>query len=250
MPAHIEIRGLTGMPEVREGDDLALLILGAAGSSGRVGPRDVVVVAQKAVSKAEGAVVALGAVTPTAEAVRVAGQAGKDPRLVEVVLRQSRRIIRIGSGVLIVETHQGLVCANAGVDASNVPGDGFVTLLPKDPDSSARCIREGLEAAAGAPVGVIISDTFNRPWRQGSMNVAIGVSGLAPLRDMRGEEDDHERVLHATVVSLADGLAAAAQLAMGETGGTPAAIVRGVSFRPSEEGSGKLARARQRDLFQ
>ena len=250
MAAHIQIHGLTGMSEVREGDDLAALLLQAAESVSPIRPGDVVVVAQKAVSKAEGAVVDLASVTPSAEAVRVAAQAGKDPRLVEVVLRQSRRIVRIGRGVLIVETRHGLICANAGVDASNVPGDGFVTLLPRDPDSSARRIRKALEAAAGAPVGIIISDSFNRPWRQGSANVAIGISGLAPLGDLRGTQDDHGRTLHATVVSLADGLAAAAQLVMGETGGTPAAVIRGVSFKPSSEGSGRLVRARQRDLFQ
>ena len=250
MAAHIEIRGLTGVGEVSEGDDLASLLLRAAGSASPIRPGDVVVVAQKAVSKAEGAVVDLSSVTPTAEALRVAAQARKDPRLVEVVLRQARRIVRVGRGVLVVETRHGLMCANAGVDASNVPGDGFVTLLPVDPDSSARRIRRGLEAVAGTPVGVIVSDSFNRPWRQGSTNVAIGVSGLAPLLDMRGVEDDHGRTLHATVVSLADGLASAAQLAMGETGGTPASLVRGVSFECSEEGSGGLVRARQRDLFQ
>jgi len=250
MAGNVEIRGFTGMPEVREGDDLASLLLQASGSGGPIRPGDVVVVAQKAVSKAEGAVVDLASVTPGAEAVRVAAQARKDPRLVEVVLRQSRRIVRIGRGVLIVETHHGLICANAGVDASNVPGDGFVTLLPLDPDSSARRIRKGLEAAVGAPVGIIISDSFNRPWRQGSANVAIGISGFSPLDDLRGTEDDHGRTLHATVVSLADGLAAAAQLVLGETGGTPGALIRGVCFNPSPEGSGRLIRARQRDFFQ
>ena len=250
MAAHVEIRGLTGMPEVREGDDLGSLLLRAAGSTDPIRPGDVVVVAQKVVSKAEGAVVNLASVTPGAEAVRVAALARKDPRLVEIVLRESRRIVRIGRGVLVVETHRGLICANAGVDASNVPGEGFVTLLPRDADLSARRIREELEAAVGAPVGVVVSDSFNRPWRQGSTNVAIGVSGLAPLHDVGGTQDDHGRTLHATIVSLADGLAAAAQLVTGETGGTPAAIVRGVSFETSEGGSRGLVRARQRDLFQ
>lgn len=249
MGSSIEIRGLTGISEVREGDDLASLVLRAADPAGGVRPRDVVVVAQKAVSKAEGAVVDLASVTPTLEAARVAAQTRKDPRLVEVVLRQSRRIVRMGRGVLIVESLGGQVCANAGIDASNVPGDGFVTLLPADANASAGRIRRGLEAVAGAPVGVIISDSFNRPWRPGSTNVAIGVSGLAPLADMRGTQDDHGRTLRATVVSLADGLAAAAQLAMGEAGGTPAAVVRGVSFGPSDEADARFIRARHRDLF-
>ena len=250
MAAHVEIRGLAGMPEVREGDDLASILVRAADSVSPIRPGDVVVVARKAVSKAEGAVVDLASMTPGPEALRVAAQVRKDPRLVEAVLRQARRIVRIGRGVLVVETHHGLICANAGVDASNVPGGGRVTLLPADPDCSARRIRRGLEGAAGAPVGVIISDSFNRPWRQGSTNVAIGVSGLVPLLDMRGTQDDHGRTMRATSVSLADGLAAAAQLVVGETGGTPAAVIRGVCFESSDEGSRRLARPRERDLFQ
>jgi len=250
MGMHVEIRGLEGIPEVRSGDDLASLLLAAAGRVMPAVPGDVFVVAQKVVSKAEGAVVHLPSVSPSPEAVRVAALAGKDPRLVEIVLRESRRIVRMGRGVLIVETHHGLICANAGVDASNVLGDGVVTLLPRNPDSSARSIRLALEGEAGAPLGVVITDSFNRPWRLGSTNVAIGVSGLAPLRDERGAPDDQGRTLHTTVVSLADGLAAAAQLVMGERGRTPAAIVRGVPFEPAEVASGALMRARERDLFQ
>ena len=247
---HVEIRALEGIPEVRPGDDLASLLLAAAGGAMPAGPGDIFVVAQKIVSKAEGALVHLSSVSPSPEASRVAALVRKDPRLVEIVLRESRRIVRVGRGVLIVETHHGLICANAGVDTSNVPGDGIVTLLPRNPDSSARAVRLALEGAVGAPLGVIVSDSFNRPWRLGTTNVAIGVSGLAPLHDERGTEDDQGRTLRSTVVSLADELAAAAQLVMGERGGTPAAIVRGVSFEPMEAGHRPLARARERDLFQ
>jgi coenzyme F420-0:L-glutamate ligase/coenzyme F420-1:gamma-L-glutamate ligase len=252
MPAggRLEVIGVPGIKEAIAGDVVADLIARASRAAGMpVRPADILVVAQKLVSKAEGCTVWLSTVQPGAEARRIAAEVEKDPRVVEVVLSQSRRILRAVKGVLIVETHHGFICANAGVDASNVPGGDVVTLLPPDPDASARRVRDGLEAYGARPVAVIISDSFNRPWREGSVNVAIGVAGMAPLLDQRGETDDHGRVLRATVVSVADEVASAAQLVMGETRGTPVAIVRGVPVVPSEEGSAKLLRDPARDLF-
>ena len=248
MERSIEVFALPPLPEVAAGDDLARLILDAASASA-LEPGDVLVVAQKVVSKAEDALVDLGDVRPSAFARRIAASAGRDARVVEVVLQQSRRIVKMERGVLIAETHHGLVCANAGVDASNVPGEQFVTVLPEDPDASARGLRTSLEEAVGGPLAVIVSDSFNRPWREASVNVAIGVSGLPPVRDMRGAEDDHGRVLKSTMVAVADEIASAAQLVMGETGRHPVAVVRGLQFEPSEDGAVALLRDPARDLF-
>lgn len=250
MPKRFEVVAVEGMPEVVPGDDLSSMILAAANASG-VGIRsgDVVVVAQKVVSKAEGAIRRLSHTTATPKAIELAERIGKDPRMVQIVMDESVRVVRAVPGVLIVETRHGLICANAGVDASNVPGDDSVTTLPVDPDASADRIRAGLEAAVNGHVAVIVSDSFNRPWREGSMNVAIGVSGLEPLVDLRGSADDHGRVLASTLVSLADEMASAAQIVMGETGRVPAAIIRGVEFEPGEAGAGVLLRPSERDLF-
>ena len=250
MPKRFEVLAVEGIPEVVPGDDLASMILAAAeASSAGIRPGDVVVVAQKVVSKSEGAIRRLSQTTPTPDVTELAARLGKDPRMVQIVMDESVRTVRAVPGVLIVETRHGLICANAGVDASNVPGDDSVTTLPVDPDASAARIRGVLEAAAGGNVAVIVSDSFNRPWREGSMNVAIGVSGLEPLMDLRGREDDHGRMLAATLVSLADELASAAQIAMGEVGRVPVAIVRGVEFEPGEAGASVLIRPPERDLF-
>lgn len=250
MPKRFEVLAVEGMPEVAPGEDLASMIVAAAQVSGAgLRPGDVVVVAQKVVSKSEGAIRRLSQTNPAPEVIELAERLGKDPRLVQVVMDESVRTVRAVPGVLIVETRHGLICANAGVDASNVPGDDSVTTLPVDPDASAGRIRARLEEEAGGSVAVIVSDSFNRPWREGSMNVAIGVSGLEPLADLRGREDDHGRVLAATLVSLADELASAAQIVMGETGRVPAAIIRGVEFEPGEAGAGVLLRPPERDLF-
>lgn len=250
MPNRFEVLAVEGIPEVVPGNDLAAMILAAAKDTGvRIRSGDVVVVAQKVVSKSEGAIRRLSQVTANPEVTELAERIGKDPRMVQIVMDEAARIVRAVPGVLIVETRHGLICANAGVDASNVPGDDFVTTLPVDPDASAERIRAGLEAAANVSVAVIVSDSFNRPWREGSMNVAIGVSGLEPLTDLRGNADDHGRVLASTLVSLADELASAAQIVMGETGRVPAAIIRGVEFKPGEEGAGVLLRPPERDLF-
>ncbi len=236
----IEITGIAGLPDIRPGDDLAALIRAAAPP---IAARTVVVVAQKIVSKAEGALVDLAAVEPSSFARQWAARWSRDPRLVEVVLRQARRIVKMDRGIIIAETHHGLVAANAGVDESNVPGE-CATLLPRDPDASARALRDALGAGA-----VIVSDTFGRPWREGLVNVAIGAAGIPPLEDLRGTPDRYGRRLHSTILALADEIAAAAGLVMRKAAGVPVAIVEGYPFAPSEAGARALVRPPERDLF-
>jgi coenzyme F420-0:L-glutamate ligase/coenzyme F420-1:gamma-L-glutamate ligase len=247
----VRIWGLEGIPEVRAGDRLAALIVDALGRRrppARLAAGTILVVAQKVVSKAEGRVVALDAVEPSPEAARWAERFGKDARLVEVVLRQARRVVRMERGILIVETHHGFVCANGGVDTSNAP-EGAVVLLPDDPDASAARLRQELEEALGVTLAVIVSDTFGRPWRQGLTNVALGVAGLAPFVDYRGQVDSHGRTLQATVLAIADELAAAAELVMGKVSAIPVAAVEGYAF-PAAAGSGRaLIRPPSEDLF-
>jgi len=213
-----------------------------------IADRDILVVAQKIVSKAEGRMVELRSVTPSAYARSVAEDFGKDARQVEVVLRESRRIVRMDSGVMIVETHHGLVCANAGVDASNVP-EGWLSLLPEDPDASAAALRDGIAEQSGKHVAVIISDTFGRPWREGLTNVAIGVAGFSPLHDYRGEKDQQGHVLSATVIATADEVAAAAELVMGKTARRPAAVIRNYPLGDRDGKAAELIRPREKDLF-
>jgi len=238
----IEIVGLSGIPEVRRGDDLAALIRNAAGSSLDSGA--IVAVAQKVVSKCEGAVVDLRTIEPSPAACNWAAQWHKDARLIELILRQSRRIVKMDRGVLIAETCHGLVCANAGVDRSNVPGEDHATILPADPDASARRLRKALGCGA-----VIITDTFGRPWREGLVNVAIGVSGLEALEDCRGRRDRNGRVLEATVIATADELAAAAGLVMRKAEGVPAVLIKGFVWQPAEGLARALVRPPERDLF-
>jgi coenzyme F420-0:L-glutamate ligase/coenzyme F420-1:gamma-L-glutamate ligase len=238
----IEIVGLHGLPEVREGDDLAALIRAAAGAALDAGT--IVAVAQKVVSKCEGAVVDLRAVEPSPLASNWAAQWGKDARVVEVVLRQSRRIVKMDRGVLIAETCHGLVCANAGVDRSNVPGEERVTVLPADPDESARRLREALGCGA-----VIITDTFGRPWREGLVNIAIGVSGMAALEDQRGRRDRNGRVLESTIIAVADELAAAVGLVMRKAEGVPVVLIKGFEWRRADGSARALVRAPERDMF-
>jgi coenzyme F420-0:L-glutamate ligase/coenzyme F420-1:gamma-L-glutamate ligase len=241
----LEIVGLTGLPEVRPGDDLGALIREAAArEQAAPGPETITVVAQKVVSKAEGAVVDLRAIEPSARARDWAAEWGKDPRVIQLVLRESRRIVRMERGVLIAETRHGFVAANAGVDQSNVPGDDWATVLPLDPDASARRLREAL--ACGA---VIISDTFGRPWREGLVNVAIGIAGLAPLADLRGARDRTGKPLRATVLAVADELAAAAGLVMGKSAGVPVALISGFRWERKEGSAGELVRPAELDLF-
>jgi coenzyme F420-0:L-glutamate ligase/coenzyme F420-1:gamma-L-glutamate ligase len=246
----LNLFALPGLPEVREGDDLPKLIVEAARCAGRkFTSGDVVVIAQKIVSKAEGRTARLSTVQPSAEAISIAQFVQNDPRMVEVILRESRRIVRKGPHALIVETHHGFVCANAGVDRSNVPGDEVVTLLPRDPDGSARLLAAALHRRTGKHVAVIISDTFGRPWRLGLTNVAIGAAGVPALLDLRGTSDRAGKPLHATILAVADELAAAAGLVMGKAAGTPVVVIRGFRYRPVLQPAASVIRPASEDLF-
>jgi coenzyme F420-0:L-glutamate ligase/coenzyme F420-1:gamma-L-glutamate ligase len=245
----LHIFAVPGLPEVARDADLGALIAGALAQGRRaVEPGDVFVVAQKIVSKAEGAVVRLDEVVPSSMAEQWSAATGKDARVVEVILRESRRIVRMDRGILIAETRHGFVCANAGVDASNVE-PGFVTVLPQDPDASAARLRAALAASCGCPVAVIVSDTFGRAWREGVVNVALGVAGLRPLLDYRGSADSHGRPLTSTVIALADELAGAAEVVTRKSAGTPVAIVRGAAEWAGEGTGRMLVRDASRDLF-
>ena len=239
----ISLEPLRGLPEVREGDDLAAL-LAACGTELR--ETDVLVIAHKVVSKAEGRVVRLAGVTPGPRALELAAEHGKDPRAVEVILREATELVRADAGRLICRTRHGFVCANAGVDASNAGAADALVLLPLDPDASARGLRDRLGCA------VVISDSFGRAWRKGQCEVAIGCAGLAPLRDYRGEPDAEGRELHATVIAIADEAAAAADLARGKTSREPAVRIRGLEPHVTPDhgpGAAELLRARADDLF-
>jgi coenzyme F420-0:L-glutamate ligase / coenzyme F420-1:gamma-L-glutamate ligase len=230
--ARVEAIALVGIPEIHVGDDLVGLIGDAIERTAGVRPLrtdDVLVVTQKVVSKAEGAIVDLTTIEPRPEAVAFAREWDRDPRQIEVVLREARRVVRMDHGVLITETPHGFVCANGGVDASNVgpQSGGIVTLLPRDPDASARAIRTGIRDRYGTDVPVIVSDSFGRPWRWGITDVAIGVSGIQPIEDLRGQPDADGRVMRSTIRASADEIASAAELALGKIGGRPVAIVRG-----------------------
>jgi coenzyme F420-0:L-glutamate ligase/coenzyme F420-1:gamma-L-glutamate ligase len=243
----LEVLPVEGIPEVRPGDDLPNLIARAAGEELRAG--DILIVTHKIVSKAEGRLVDLRAVEPSALAKGFAARYEKDPRQIEVVLRESRRIVRMDRGLIISETHHGLVCANAGVDASNVPGSETVCLLPVDPDASAANLRSALASRVGPDPAVIISDSFGRAWREGITNVAIGVAGMQPLADYRGETDPHGFPLAASILAVADELAAAAELVMGKTAGVPVAIVRNYAYKPGPGSARDLLIAPEKDLF-
>lgn len=255
MPAEtVRVLALDGIPEVRPGDDLAALIgdaLERTPDALPLGATDVLVVTQKIVSKAEGAVVDLTGVVPGDRALEFARRFDRDPRQVQVVLDQAVRVVRMDHGVLITQTPHGFVCANGGVDASNVgPGSGsLVTLLPVDPDASAGRIRARVRDRFGVDVPVIVSDSFGRPWRWGIVDVAIGVSGLVPLDDLRGKPDADGRIMRATVRAVADELASAAELAFGKTTGRPVAIVRGVAFTRGEGSIRDVVMPPEFDLF-
>jgi coenzyme F420-0:L-glutamate ligase / coenzyme F420-1:gamma-L-glutamate ligase len=249
--ARLELIALDGIGEVEPGDDLAGHITDALAASGvTLTDDDCLVVTQKIVSKAEGRLVELSGVEPSPMAVDWAERWGKDPRQVELVLRESAAIVRMAPGGLIISrTRHGLVCANAGVDVSNVGGGDVASLLPLDPDASARGIRDGLRTRTGAAPAIVISDSFGRPWRNGIVDVAIGTAGIEALRDMRGEPDASGRVMQATVIAVADELASAADLAGGKTEQRPVVLVRGFDWRPSEAGASVLVMERERDLF-
>jgi coenzyme F420-0:L-glutamate ligase/coenzyme F420-1:gamma-L-glutamate ligase len=242
LTGELRVIPLRGIPELEEGDDLGALLTRAAAFE----ERDVLVVAQKAVSKVEGRVVRLDEVEPSARARELAG--GEDPRRLEVVLRESREIVRIRPPLVIAETRHGFVCASAGVDASNAKGPGTLVLLPLDPDASARRLRERIHELAGVEVGVVVSDSFGRAWRRGTTDVALGVAGIVPLVDLKGTRDPTGYELHATEIAIADEIAGAAELVMGKTDGIPAAIVRGLAVAGDGSGS-DLVMPRERDLF-
>jgi coenzyme F420-0:L-glutamate ligase / coenzyme F420-1:gamma-L-glutamate ligase len=249
----VEIVPIHGIPEVDAGDAVGALVCRAAGEGGlALGGEDVVVISQKIVSKAEGRVRSLSDVEPGDRARRLAAELGKDPRLVELILAESRSVVRAERGVLIVEASSGWICANAGIDASNVQGSESVTLLPADADASARRIRAEIRELTGAAPAVVVADSFGRPWRVGQADVAIGCAGLAPLDDWRGRADRSGRELAATEVAIADEIAAAADLARNKLSGTPAVIVRGLGHHISAEdgpGAAPLRRAEADDLF-
>ncbi len=243
MAERVEVIAITGLAEIVPGDDLPALIADALAAATNVLPLrddDALVVTQKVISKAENAIVDLTTVKPRPEAVTFAERWDRDARQVEVVLREARRVVRMANGVIITETHHGFVCANGGIDASNVgPASGsIVTLLPVDPDASADRIRVAIRYRLGHDLPIIVSDSFGRPWRWGIVDVAIGVSGLQPLDDLRGEPDADGRVMRSTVRAVADELASAAELVLGKTAGRPIALVRGTTF---QRGHGRIA---------
>ena len=251
MPPEIRVIGIEGMPEVQAGDDLPRQIMDAAQVQGTaIETGDVLVVTQKVVSKAEGRVVSIASVEPSPLALAITAGHRRDPRHTELILRESKRIVRMDRGVIISETHHGFNCANAGIDASNIPGDGTVALLPVDPDASARRIRQAIKARLGVDVAVIISDTFGRPWRNAAVNVAIGVAGINPLVSYVGQADSHGKEMYTTVICVADELAATAELVTGKVLGVPVSVIRGYPYEVLEDASHEaLLRDPEKDLF-
>jgi coenzyme F420-0:L-glutamate ligase / coenzyme F420-1:gamma-L-glutamate ligase len=251
--AELRLRALPGIPEVAPGDDLCALVLGGLQACGeQLHDGDVLVLAQKIVSKAEGRLVDLATVQPSDEALALAARSGKDPRLVELTLRESTEVLRCRPGVIVVEHRTGFVMANAGIDQSNVRqrGEGMALLLPLDPDASCATLRARLHAATGADVAVLIIDSHGRAWRQGTVGVAIGAAGMPALLDLRGHPDRHGRALQITQVGLADELAAAASLLMGQAQeGRPVVLARGVPGVPGAGCAADLVRPREIDLF-
>ncbi|HEX5040871.1 MAG TPA: coenzyme F420-0:L-glutamate ligase [Candidatus Limnocylindria bacterium] len=249
MTSRLELIALDGIGEIAPGDDLAAQVATAAAAV-ELRDDDVLVVTQKIVSKAEGRIVELSTVEPSPLALDWAARWEKDARQVELVLRESAAIVRMGPGGLIISrTRHGLVCANAGVDVSNVGGGEVASLLPVDPDASARDLRDGLKARLGVSPAIVISDSFGRPWRNGIVNVAIGAAGIEALLDLRGQPDAAGREMKATVIAVADELASAADLAGGKVEQRPVVVVRGYGWRPSEAGASVLVMEADRDLF-
>ncbi len=249
MSSEMHIIGLQGLPDVEPGLDLGAAITEAAQAQNLVlAADDILVVTHKIVSKAEGRLVDLGTVTPSPFAEQIAESYDKDPRVVEVVLSESRRIVKMDHGTIISETHHGLVCANAGVDESNL-AEETVALLPEDADRSADQLRDSIERHARIRPAIIISDTFGRPWRDGLVDVAIGVAGLEPMKDYRDQADTEGRIMKVTAVAIADELAAAAELVMGKLDRVPVAVVRGYAYEPGDGGASKLIRPPEKDLF-
>ena len=251
MPPEIRVIGVEGMPEVKPGDDVAAQFMDAARDQGiDIEDGDVVVVTQKVVSKAEHRVLAIDDVEPSELAVRITEGHRRDPRHTELILRESARIVRMDRGVIISETRHGFTCANAGIDASNIPGSNTVALLPVDPDASARRIRDAIKNRLGVDVAVIISDTFGRPWRAAAVNVAIGLAGINPLLSYVGQEDSHGNMMYTTVICVADELAAVAELVTGKVLGVPVSLIKGYPYERMEDASLEaLLRSPEKDLF-
>ena len=245
----LEIIGLEGIGEARRGDSIGGLIVAAsARQAATLTDGDVLVVAHKIISKAEGQILRLDGIQPSPRALELARELAKDARLVEIILRESRRIIRTGGGTIIVETHHGFICANAGVDSSNV-GLGQVALLPRDPDASAKKIRAEIKRQIGAAPAIIISDSFGRAWRLGTVDVAVGVSGLKPLKDDRGATDRYGYELRASVAAVADELAGAAEIVMGKKSEIPVVLIRGYEKKGEDGSAQELLRPESEDLF-
>ncbi|CAI8042921.1 Bifunctional F420 biosynthesis protein FbiB [Geodia barretti] len=251
MPPEIRAIGIEGLPEVRAGDDLAAQIMDACAAQGTpLENGDVLVVTQKVVSKAEGRVMTIDDVEASPLAVAITEGHRRDPRHTEMILRESRRIVRMDRGVIISETYHGYICANAGIDASNIPGENAICLLPVDPDASAQGIRDAVSSRLGVDVAVLVSDTFGRPWRNGAVNVSIGVAGFNPVVSYIGEFDPHGNELHTTTIAVADELAATAELVTGKLLGVPVAIIRGYPYEHMDDASSRaIVREGDKDLF-
>ena len=251
----IRLVGISGIPEIKAGDDLAALIVEATGVQNiLIEQGDILVVTQKIVSKAEGRILRLEEIQPSPAAIQLSEGHQRDPRHTEVILRESVRIVRMDRGNIISETSHGFTCANAGVDASNVPGEDILALLPLDPDASAEEIRRGVKERIETEVAVIISDTFGRPWREGATNVAIGVAGMDPMQDYRDQMDAYGSPMRTTVIAVADELAGAAELVMGKVGGVPVALIKGYAYEAPDSldptrGAKALIRPPERDMF-
>ncbi len=251
MPNEVRIIGIGGMPELNPGDDLPALMMDAAAAQNTpIQEADILVVTQKIISKVEGKVMSIEEIEASPFALTITEGHRRDPRHTEMILREARRIVRMERGVIIVETKHGFFCANAGIDASNIPGDKTIALLPDDSDASARHIRNAVQTRLGINVAVIVSDTFGRPWRNGAANCAIGVAGIDPLLDYVGSLDAYGNILHTTQIAIADELAAAAELVTGKALGIPVSIIRGYQFQPTENANiQRLLRNNEKDLF-
>ena len=251
MPPEIRAVGIEGLPEVQAGDDLATQIIDAAAAQGTpIEDGDVVVVTQKIVSKAEGRVMTIDEVEASPLAVAITEGHRRDPRHTEMILRESRRVVRMDRGVIISETYHGYICANAGIDASNIPGSNSICLLPVDPDESARRIRDTIRERLGVDAAVLVSDTFGRPWRNGAINVSIGVAGFNPVISYVGEFDPHGNELHTTTIAVADELAATAELVTGKLLGVPVALIKGYPYERMEDADSRaIVRDPDKDLF-
>jgi coenzyme F420-0:L-glutamate ligase/coenzyme F420-1:gamma-L-glutamate ligase len=246
----LTIIGLKGIPEIKKGDDIAEIIYSTLKKQNMdLQDKDIIVITQKIVSKSEGRIIDLSKIKPSRLALRLAKTNKKDPRIIEVILRESKSILRLKNGKIISETKHGFVCANAGVDKSNIEGENFVSVLPKNPDKSAMRIREKLIKLTGKNLAVIISDTFGRPWRVGQVNVAIGIAGLKPIKDYRGKKDMFNQELKVTMMAIADELASAAELVMNKSDGVPVAIIRGYDYPEGEASIKEIIRPIELDLF-